>query len=195
MVMDFSVPVGAVGHLGSLLCCRCRLQLGEGLWLPDVRQHFVKWLEQGETLAMKTFLADTPSMPALAGSQLSQLTLQRNCLPFGEFPDTAHTLKCWLLAWFFIRAAQQKELPQPSLRARAPSHSITPFKMWVSLLLPDSLFYLHGGFFQQVSRNGNSWRNWMLCFIDWENLLYCNISTHCLLWSPSTVIKAVSEGW
>lgn len=64
MVMDFSVAVGAVGHLGSLLCCRCRLQLGEGLWLPDVRQHFVKWLEKGETLAMKTFLADTPSMPA-----------------------------------------------------------------------------------------------------------------------------------
>lgn len=72
----------------------------------------------------------------LAGSQLSQLNLQRNCLPFGELPDTTDTLKYF----FFISAVQQKELPQPTLRAKAPSSSVTSFKMWVMLLLQDSPF-------------------------------------------------------
>lgn len=150
---------------------------------------------KGKLWLWRLSLQTHPPCQPLAGNQLSQLTLQRNFLPFGEFPDTAYTLKCWLVSWFFTRAAQQKELPQPSLRARAPSYSITPFKMWVSVLFQDSLFYLHGSFFQQISRNGNSWRNWIVCFIDWENSLYWNISTHCLLWSPSTVIKEVSKGW
>lgn len=102
--------------VGWVCCCALgrRLPLREGLCLSDANQHFVDPQQhretgivgKGEPWPWSLFLQAHSPCQQLAGSQLSQLNLQRNVLLFGELPDNTHTLKR-----FSILAGQQKELP------------------------------------------------------------------------------------
>lgn len=81
--------VGAGSSLGKGFDCR--------MWDSILWSDWSK----GKLWLWRLSLQTHPLCQPLAGNQLSKLTLQRNCLPFGEFPDTTHTLKCWLVGFSF----------------------------------------------------------------------------------------------